>query len=73
MPKILPAPQRLNALVEVIHAAHAHRVVVGFLVAREAGVTHQHSLSPIGNELMSRWVRSRNLPRMIKDSSHTPS
>lgn len=65
MPKLLPTPQRLDRLSEVIITANAHRLAVGWLVAREAGIDPAPLLSPIGSELMEPWGKARRLPAML--------
>ena len=54
MPKLRPAPRRLDALVEVLHAAYAHRLVASWLVMREAGLDPEPLISPIGAEVMGK-------------------
>jgi hypothetical protein len=47
-----------------MHAAHAHRLAIGWLVAREAGI--EPEIPPFGGRLMGKWDGARNLPAMLK-------
>lgn len=62
MPRIKPIPKRLELSVELLNAAHAHRLGVGWLTAREAGIT----TSLVGGDFLDRWSGARNLPAMLK-------
>lgn len=64
MPKLRQPLQRLDQSVELVHSAHAHRLAVGWLVAREAGINPQLPLG--GQGLMEKWDRAKNLPSMLK-------
>jgi len=66
MPKLRPPLQRPGAVSELMHAAHAHRLAVGWLVAREAGLDPAPFTSPLGGQLMAKWQAARNLPQMVK-------
>jgi hypothetical protein len=62
MPRIKPSPKRLDLSVELLNAAHAHRLGVGWLTAREAGIT-----TPlVGGDFLEKWSGARNLPAMLK-------
>lgn len=65
MPKLSPKRQKLNLAVELLNAAHAHRLAIGWLVAREAGIQLPPSTSLVGGA-MERWDGARNLPAMLK-------
>jgi hypothetical protein len=67
MPKLRPAPRRLDALVEVLHAAYAHRLAVSWLVMREAGLDPEPHISSFGADVMGKWRNARNLPQMLRD------
>ena len=64
MPKVRPIGKPLSLETELIHHAHAHRLAMGWLVAREAGI--EPDLSPVGHELMAKWSKAKNLPAMLK-------
>ena len=66
MPKLRPPLQRPGAVSELMHSAHAHRLAVGWLVAREAGLDPAPFTSELGGQLMERWQEARNLPQMVK-------
>ena len=51
MPKIRPTGKPLDLEVELIHHAHAHRLALGWLVAREAGI--EPELPLVGHEVMA--------------------
>lgn len=65
MPKLQPAPQRLDQLSLVIQSANAYRLAVGWLVAREAGIDSAPLLSQVGSTLMEPWAKARRLPAML--------
>lgn len=64
MPKIRPTGKPLDLEVELIHHAHAHRLALGWLVAREAGI--EPELPLVGHEVMAKWDKAKNLPAMLK-------
>ena len=64
MPKIRATTKRLDTVTELMHSAHAHRMALGWLVAREAGITPP--VSPLGGQVMEKWDQARNLPAMLK-------
>ena len=70
MPKIRQPQRRIDATSELVSAAHAHRVAVGWLVSREAGLDHDATGSPFGGQAMERWRNTKNLPGMLKAFQH---
>ena len=64
MPKIRATTTRLDTSTELMHYAHAHRMALGWLVAREAGI--EPPVSPLGGQAMEKWSQARNLPAMLK-------
>ena len=66
MPKISRPQQRVDGLSSLLSNAHAHRIAVGWLVSREAGLNHDTTGSPFGGQAMEKWATARNLPRMLK-------
>ena len=70
MPKINPPQRRIEQTSELVNAAHAHRVAVGWLVSREAGLDHDATGSPFGGQTMEKWRTAKNLPGMLKAFTH---
>ena len=70
MPKINQPQRRIEPTSELVTAAHAHRVAVGWLVAREAGLDHDATGSPFGGQSMEKWRNTKNLPGMLKAFTH---
>jgi hypothetical protein len=65
MPALRPPLQRIDGVTDLVHGAHAHRIAVGWLVARQAGINPGPFLSPAGGQLMARWDQARHLPAML--------
>jgi len=66
MPKISRPQKRVDGLSVLLSNAHAHRVAVGWLVSREAGLNHDTTGSPLAVGMMDKWANARNLPGMLK-------
>lgn len=64
MPKLRAPTKRLDTSTELMHFAHAHRMALGWLVAKEAGI--EPPISPLGDQVMRKWDQARNLPTMLK-------